>query len=231
MARKWTPEMRELLKREYRKTPTKRLAKRLSGMANRRITPKGLREQARKLGVSAAQVRATWSRDDEDYLRQNYMRKRSAYIARKLGKTLGQLKYKAAKMGLTRLQREWSPEEDRFLVSMVTEWSRGRLAAHFGCTELTVNRRLRFLEIDSALRREELTGVEVAELVGVESQTVSKWVAKGLLRAILHEPGAPLKVRPRDLRKFVLANRHLVNLARIGTHAASFIGLIADEWG
>ena len=98
---KWTRDDTEYLRQNFGDTPPEKLAK----VLNRSID--AINKKAYNMGLKAKPNRCIpkiWTKDDEDFVRQNYNKMDSADIAKKLNRSVAAIKQKACALGLTKRQ-------------------------------------------------------------------------------------------------------------------------------
>ncbi len=103
----WTREEIEFLRENYKKIPTKNIAKRL-GRTYRSISKKAF-----KLNLCYSSKK--WTKEEVEFLKKNYKIISSKEIAEKFGRTNSGLLHKAMKLGLTLPHRPWTKGEIEFL--------------------------------------------------------------------------------------------------------------------
>lgn len=130
----------------------------------------------------------------------------------------------------------WSAEEDAILRTAVGKGTRQaqRLLRRAGYQRTETAIKLRQMQVagTTALERPEgvVTGRGLAEMLGVDSKTVSAWIAEGLLKA-KRRTDREWWIKERDVRAFIVAHPARLHLGKVEAAGGRYwlIALLAGD--
>ena len=139
-----------------------------------------------------------------------------------------QIYFRAVAIGAIKPKKkepQWTEEEDEFILKragLEIQKTRKLLIRNgFYARSLSaIGDRIRFLSGSVKVSRQDAgtyTANEVAEYLGVDSKTASRWCRSGLLKAkqgTQYGPHPVWWIQEADIRRFILENTALVNFAR-----------------
>lgn len=158
---------------------------------------------------------SAWTeQDDRRLVRWSKQLVPVAEIARRLGKTYGQVTTRRTVMKqagrLSHLgyagHREWTEQDDLHLVSMFQEGrSYGMIASQLKRTRQAVTLRLQRLGISRRIDRRMLTANEAGAMMGKDPKTIVLWIKGGWLKGHQNSPkrNSAWRIDPFDLWAFV----------------------------
>lgn len=244
----WTTAEERVLRDFYPALGPQGVAARLPGRSLGSITTRASQMGVRFEGARPARQKR-WAATEaiDAALRRVYERadgetRNVRQLAEDLGYPHWWLKRRAVVLGLSRPVRSanWTPPE----LDIVRQWHGASLetiqrrlrAAGFERTRTAVHIARRRLRL-SCRAADRYTATELAKMLGIRGETVARWCRLGWLEAERRETGRTevqggdmFWIAEADVRAFVAANRHLVDLRKV-RDAEWFIGLLLGEAG
>ena len=224
---RWTPEERELLRREWRYQPGE--AARLASLLSVKVSQ--VRREVGVLGLHTPRgyaPRHVWTEDDLDLMRREYVPTGAIVegLAARMGLTPAQVKAQAHAMGLAKRtdygqsrRREWSDEENGQLRDLLRRFSVATAAKQLGRSETSVRERAKRLGISLRGHEGWYTKREVCETVGQDHPWVQRRIDNGELVAGWQHGRRPQKngaaawrIEERDLGRYIV--RHADEIGR-----------------
>lgn len=156
------------------------------------------------------QHRRFYSPEEDAIIRENYLalgvKGTLALLPRK--RTRGSLKARARKIGVARIRRTWTIEENAFLEANVTALSWKKLAKHLGRSVGAVQARADILRLNRR-RLEHWNAAEVAQMFGTGPDTVHRWITRKWLHAVkidhINHNGT-WQITDRSIKRFMIAH-------------------------
>ena len=156
---------------------------------------------------------------------------RAAEIARQLGWPAWAVKTRASWLGLARPgpagRRDWTPEEERFLVDWEGLRSAKWIGRHLGRGQTSVVLKMRRIQLSRRVRE----GYAVSDLsrcFGVEHHSIDRWIRLGWLALFNYgaagQAGEYSRASERAVLKFIRTHRMEVDLKKVDP--LWFLGLI-----
>lgn len=149
-----------------------------------------------------------WTAQDVELLQRRYREDGAAALAEQLGRTSGQVKGQAKKLGLTagRKDRFWTREDEDWLRDNIARMSWAALAKYLGRTVFAVQLRAKMLGASRVDGSDLWTASQVALIFGVDRSTPTNWIERGWLKGtkVDHIGGAGTwHISPTELLAFV----------------------------
>jgi hypothetical protein len=243
-ARFWTDAEKRIVLEHY---PAGGVAACLVRLPNR--TPAGVHQAARKLGIGSEKMPA--ERQSHGYGPEMDERIRTAWpmlngrgavgdLAQRLDVPRWWLSKRATKLGLVAPHRKeppWTEAENALMrkVPLHRPEQAARIFREHGFsrTATAIVVRAKRLEI-SRRTHETLSARAAADILGVDSKTMTSWCIAGDLKAgrrgtnrLTQQGGDAWSIEPAELRRFVLDNLDRVDIRKVEKFA--FVALIASE--
>lgn len=244
----WTKEEKDLIAEHYPQTGTVKLRDLLPAR-----TAAGIRIVAYSLGLhcilSKRNTKAkTWTTEEDAIIAKNYYRIRMKTdpmdietLAKKVGATPLQVRYRATFLGLLRQakkQPDWTEAEDEFLASHAhksVRWIQQALVRHGFSkrTETGIVTRRKRLGVTVVGNGTAYSAGEFGRLMGTNPKTVSQWIKRGLLEArprtesvdpIHGGVGDRWEITQHAARQFVFKHTAYVDLGAVDKYW--FVGLM-----
>lgn len=241
----WTGREHMILRNHYPQEGLAGCVQRLPGR-----TASSIYQQARILGLVSPAAgrqrgpRQSWPTSDaiDAVIRQNYPRATHKNDVLKLARTVGRPRWwvtrRARALGLVAPRfREppWTPEEEDLILEQAHR-SLGYLRSALkrmghNRSETAIAVKLKRLGADRT-DPDHFTGRQLAEVMGVDSKTVTRWIVNGWLKAKRRgtertevQGGDQWWIHRRDVRAFIIGNVAAVDIRKVEKHW--FVDLLA----
>jgi len=221
---RWSEDERALIRREFNGSlaSCQRISQAMDGVVSR----SSVEQQARKLGLTKHQSskRHSWTEEEDLLLRRDIRPERAERVrlARRIGVTIYQLEFRAARLGLLKatdyMKRFWAVAEDEYLRGKAGQLSPKKMAKHLGRSMNSVVMRLKRLGLSRRNRDGWYTKMDACAVLGKEHKWLQARIDSGALRATYHHGERPAAggmrqwhIEAKDLRSFIIGHCEELN--------------------
>lgn len=211
----WTKGMDDYIKEKHGKMTLPEIAKELG------ISRKSLCTRITKLSLqltpnekAIARGHKPWSKEQTQYLIDNYSNKTMEEIRKELGlKSIGAVASKAKALGLSKETVRWSKEQQEFLENKWGDYSIEYISKKLGISIAAIKTKAQRLGLGEQLACSgNYIGIKhIADILNVKERRVYDWVYRGLLGVGSTKIGANklIKVKYKDFISFLEQNQNL----------------------
>ncbi|QIB27099.1 helix-turn-helix domain-containing protein [Caloranaerobacter azorensis] len=149
-----------------------------------------------------------WTKEEVDYLVENYSKKSINSISKDLGRTKDSVFKKAKRLGLTKTVRNWTEEEIDILTLNWGKRSVEKIARMLNRSTISVKKKAMELKLGSQYiaNGEYLSTGNIGFLLNKNPTTVYKWLKEGIIKGRTFGKKSVYRVTPEDFIDFLKNN-------------------------
>jgi hypothetical protein len=172
---------------------------------------------------SSSKHHRKWTPAEDAIVRAHYLDKGPGGVEHMLrARSYAAIKERAKVLGVSRVVRLWTPEEDAWLLRY-SSLSLTKQMAHLGRGKSGIRQRLYQLG-GGLLHADRYTASQAAQIMGVDPHKVDQWITSGRLKAAKLEGEdragrGTWQIKPSDLRDFCWQHRDTYDVRRVDKDA------------
>lgn len=150
-----------------------------------------------------------WNNCEEQYIIDNYEIMTIEEIASFLKRSKDSVFKKAKRLGLTEEIKNWTYEEEQFLVEKWGKISKYHIAKKINKSVLAVRKKAMFFDLgpERIANGEYLTTGDVEYILGIDAATIYRWIQEDFIKSKLIGKKKINQIKPKNLLKFLEENQ------------------------